>query len=114
MGKALLIIGIALALWGRSLSHDDQIALGLKTTGQIGVRATSGAVSLYASEGTLKMGKEWAFETSFKKGASTDGDHKGFNVSFKKPMDWQIRVPVILFAVLAGVLMLFKGKMSRA
>ncbi len=113
MGKALLIIGIALSLWGRSLSHDDQVALGLKTAGQIGLRSAAGAVSLYASEGTLKLGKDWAFETSFKKGVSNAADHKGFNVAFSKPMSWQVRVPIVVIAVLAGVFLLFKGKMAR-
>lgn len=114
MGKALLIIGIALSLWGRSLSHDDQIALGLKTAGQIGVRSAAGAVSLYASEGTLKLGKEWAFETTFKKGVGSATDHKGFNVAFSKPMSWQIRVPIVAIAALAAVFLLFKGKMARS
>jgi hypothetical protein len=59
------------------------------------------------------LGKEWAFETSFKKGVSTAADHKGFNVAFSKPMSWQVRVPIVVIAVLAGVFLLFKGKMAR-
>ena len=111
--KALLIIGLALSLWGRSLTHDDQMALGLKSAGQISVRATSGAVSLSASEGVLKLGKELAFETSFKKSASTSADHKGFNFSFQKPMSWQVRVPIFFIAILAGVWLLFMGRMAK-
>jgi hypothetical protein len=112
-GKAILVIGLALALWGRSLSHDDQVAVGLKSAGQIGLRSTTGAISLSASEGLLKLGKEWAWHSSFQKIAGSGGAHKGFHWAYQKPMSWEVRLPIFSIAVLAGLWLFIRARQSR-
>jgi hypothetical protein len=113
-GKALLVIGLALALWGRSLSHDDQVAVGLKSAGQIGLRSTAGAISLFASEGLLKLGKEWAWHSNFQKISSASSMHKGFHWAYQKPMSWEVRLPIFLIAVLAGLWLFLRARMTRS
>jgi hypothetical protein len=115
-GKALLVIGIALSLWGRSLTHDDRAAVGLKKAGTIAVQTATGAISLSASEGQMALGEKFAWEYKAKElddAAKKKSEHSGFNFSFKKKMDWQIRVPIYVIGALACVMMFMQAKMAR-
>jgi hypothetical protein len=115
-GKALLIIGIALSLWGRSLTHDDRAAVGLKKAGNIALRTGTGAISLSASEGQMALGEKFAWEYKAKEldeASKKKSDHSGFHVSFKKGMDWQIRMPIFVIGGLACAMMFFQAKSAR-
>lgn len=112
-GKALLIIGIALSLWGRSLTHDDRAAVGLKKAGQISLRSGSGAISLSASEGQMALGEKFAWEYRAKELDEASKKHSGFNVSFKKKMDWELRMPIFAIGGLACAMMFFQAKAAR-
>ena len=109
--KALLVIGLTLALWGRSLTSDDSISIGLKQAGQVSVRCTEGAVSLSTSEGLLELGHKFALKTQF--GAKSDQSvkHKGFAASFQKPMQWEVRMPIFAAVFLCGFLLYVKTRM---
>lgn len=112
-GKALLIIGIALSLWGRSLTHDDHAAVGLKQVGQIGIRAASGAISLSASEGLMALGEKYAWEYRGKELDEASKKHSGFNLSFNNKMNWELRMPIFVIGGLACAMMFFQAKAAR-
>ncbi len=102
-----------MALWGRSLTHDDRITLGLKSAGRVELRAAHGAVSLSASEALMKLGQAFALETSFGKAAPGPQSHAGLSASWVKPTQWQVRAPVWLLALAAGFLLWAQAKMTR-
>jgi hypothetical protein len=112
-GKALLVIGIAFALWGRSITHDDRAAVGLKKAGQLSVRSASGAISLSASEGQMALGEKFAWEFKAKELDEASKKHSGFNVSFKKKMEWEVRMPIFVIGGLACLVMFFQAKSAR-
>jgi len=112
-GKALLVIGIALSLWGRSLTHDDRASVGLKKAGHLSVQTASGAISLSASEGQMALGEKFAWEFKSKELDDSSKKHSGFNVAFKKGMAWEIRMPIAAIGALACVMMFFQAKMAR-
>lgn len=109
----VLIVGIALAMWGRSITSDDRIALGLKEAGRLQLRSTSGAVSLSANAALVKLGRNFAVETSFQKITPVSAEHSGLNFSFKKPMQWELRVPWWGIALLAGAWLFLRARMTR-
>lgn len=109
----ILIVGVALAMWGRSMTSDDRVALGLKEAGQLQLRSTAGAVSLSASEALIKLGKSLTVEKSFQKRQPASDAHSGLSASFTKPMQWEIRVPWWGIAVLSGVWLFLRARMTR-
>ena len=109
----LLLIGIALSMWGRSMTHDDRVNLGLKQAGQIQIRSTAGSVSLSANPGLVKLGEKLAVETSFVKTQPPEGEHSGLGFSFNKPMQWEVRAPWWGLAGFFGVWLFLRARMTR-
>lgn len=109
----LLVVGAALALWGRSLTHDDRLTVGLKSAGRLELRAAQGALSLSASEALVKLGEGFAFDWSFAKAAAGPKTHEGVQVGFMKPMQWEVRMPIWLLAIAAGFLLWAQASMTR-
>ncbi len=110
----LLLVGISLAMWGRSMTHDDRVAIGLMKAGQIQLRSTSAAVSLSASEALLKLGAKPVFERSFQKRAAGSGAHSGLHFVFSKPMQWEARAPWWGLALAAGFWLFIRARMTRS
>lgn len=109
----LLLVGIALSMWGRSMTHDDRLSLGLKEAGQVQIRSTAGSVSLSANPGLVKLGKEFGFETSFVKKQPPEGEHSGFGFAFTKPMQWEVRAPWWGLAIFFGFWLFVRARMTR-
>lgn len=112
-GKLLLVVGAAMALWGRSLTHDDRVTMGLKSAGRVELRAAHGAVSLSASETLVKLGQDFALDWSFGKAAPGPRNHEGMQMTFSKPTQWEVRMPVWLLALAMGFLLWVRALMTR-
>lgn len=113
-GKILLVIGIALSLWGRSLTHDDRAVVGLKKAGQVSLQTASGAISLSASEGQMALGEKFAWDFKSKELDEASRKHSGFNLAFTKGMAWEIRMPIVAIGALACVMMFLQAKVGRS
>lgn len=109
-GSPLLFIGLVLFLWARGMTHDDTVLVGLGKSGHLELRSASAAVSLSASPGLHQLGKMLSYEFKTQEIKMGSKNHSGFNVQFKAPFDWQIRVPLlaIMGIVIVGLVFLMK------
>lgn len=93
----ILLVGLLIAAWARSMTHDDRIVVGLKTHGQIVLRGAMGNYSISANEGLYKLGEKYGLAWQSSEIKVPDSIPTGPFATFKKPMDWEIRAPVIVF-----------------
>ncbi len=109
----LLVVGVSLAMWGRSLTHDDRILLGVPKAGRLEARSTAGSFSLSASEALLQFGQKPAFETAFQKRQPGSAAHGGLNLRLARAMDWELRLPWWGLALISGFWLFVRARQRR-
>ena len=106
----LLIIGLVLFLWGRGMTHDDTMLLGLGKGGHLELRSGAAAVSLAASPGMHKLGKWFSFELNSREVKAAESAHKGFKARHDAPLNWELRIPLlgVMAVAIVGLFLLLR------
>lgn len=106
----LLLIGLVLFLWGRGMTHEDYVMMGLGKNGHLELRSAAAAVSLSGSQGLHKLGKWFSFEFNSRQIAAEASAHKGFKARFDAPMNWELRIPLLGVMVMVIFALVFLMK----
>ncbi len=108
----ILLVGLLIAAWARSMTHDDKLIIALQKNGQIVLRGAMGNYSITASEGLHKLGEKYALDWQSTQIKAPDSIPTGFFGTFKKPMQWELRAPVFIFLIVLCYWFYLKLKLS--
>ena len=111
----LLFIGLLLFLWGRGMTHEDTLKLGMGKSGHLEMRSGAAAVSVSASQGLHKLGKWFSFEFNSRAVLAEDSKHVGFKASFKRAFDWELRIPLlgVMVVIMFGLFIFLRWLRQR-
>lgn len=110
----LLLIGIVLALWGRGMTFEDCVMIGLGEKGHLELKSGAAAVSVNAAPGMHQLGRWFSFEHRARAVAPDASAHRGNHLSFRGPFEWSMRLSLLTLVGVLAVLVFVWLKIFRA